>query len=287
MSNVDSVVAQIKEYFRKYDNFGVIEEDDLYRSAELAIKKLGNNATIIYEDVLKVKNGISSLPKNFYRLREIRTCEPIAYNRNNRKVELHTVMNTEFYNLIHELKTSWNECEDCCKEKDMRVFKKEIVMKEDLSVTCNYRKGHKVILTKPTIKNYCDKMYGEMSPECGIEVSIIKNKINANFNEGDLYIKYRGFPVDENGNIDFEETPNSSIEPYLEYTLKTDMCERLIAMGVQGLSNMLTYYDQKRKINKHNAETELKFNSLDPTQMINRVVADNQANYNRYTLGRG
>lgn len=287
MNNLDSIVALVEEYFRKYDNFGVIEEDDLYRSAILAIKTLGNNATLVYEDVVKVKNGIAKLPANFYRLQEVRTCEPIAYNRNNRKVELHTVMNTEFYNLIHELKTSWNECEDCCKEKDMRVYRKEVVMKEDLSVTCHYNKGHRVRLTKPTIKNYCDKMYGDMSAECDMEISITRDKINANFNEGDLYIKYKGFPLDEKGNFDFEETPNNFMESYIEYTLKTDMCERLIAMGVQGLSNMLPYFDQKRKYNKHKVETELKFNSLDPVRMINKVVADNQSNYNKYTLGRG
>lgn len=284
MSNVESIVSIVKEYFRKYDNFGLIDDDDLYRIAELSIKELGNNATIIYEDVIKIKNGIGTLPNNFYRLQEARTCEPLAYERNNKDYEIHTVMSTEFYNLIHELKTSWNECEDCCKDKEMKVFRKEVVLKENFSVTCNYNKGHRLMLTKGTIKNYCDKMYGNMTPECGHEISIHGRKMDASFSEGDVYIKYKGFPLDENGNIDFEETPNNSIERYIEYALKKDVAERLTALNVQGVSNLLTYFAQEARIYKKKAENELKFNSLNPTQLINRIVLDNQNNYKIYSL---
>lgn len=287
MSNIDGIISLVKEQLSKYDTMNVLDEDLMYRDVVLAVKSFGNNATIDFEDVIQVENGMGKLPDNFYRLYEARLCSPIAYERNNKEFEIHTVMDTQYYNLIHELKTSWNECEDCCKETDMRVFKKELVFKENRKITCNYHKDELLILTKPTLKNYCENGCINYHPECTKEISIHNGtRLTANFKEGDVYIKYKGFPLDEEGNFDFEDTPNGHIEKFLEYDLKVNCAERLASRGVTDMLNMLQYFSQKRAINKKLATNELKLKTLQPKQFANRMELMNRQEYEKLSLGR-
>lgn len=285
MSNVNAIIATVSEELKKYDSFGVIDEDMMYRDIVLAVKNFGNDATVDYEDVILIENGRGQLPDNFYRLKEVRLAEPIAYSRQNKKASLHTVLGTKYYNLIHELKTSWNECDDCCKETEMKVFKKQIVEENVGIITCNYNRGRKLTLTKNTIKKYCDKTYN-FTPECLEEVSISGNTITANFPKGDVYIKYSGFPLDEDGEFDFEDTPNGNLETFLEYHLKTRIAERLILLGVSGLQNLLQFFEEKRRVAKKLTSNELKIRSLQPKQLINKIAIENRRNYDRYSLKR-
>lgn len=283
MSNIDSLIANVSNDLKKYDSFGVIDEDSLYRDIVLAIKEFGNDATLNYEDVILIENGIGKLPDNFYKLNDALLAEPIAFERENKKARLHTFMGSKYYNLIHELKTSWNECDDCCKEKGMRVFKKELIVEDCGKVTCNFNKTRRVILKKDSIKKYCSKSFN-FNSDCDSEISIRRDQVVANFDKGYLYINYLGFALDDEGNFDFEETPNGNLESYLEYLLKTKVIERLILQKVQGLDGMLQYFDNKRMVHKKRAKTELKMNGLRPKQLTRRIALQNIKDYNKLSL---
>lgn len=283
MGNISSVVAIVKSRLNKYDTFGIIDEDMLFRDAELALRGFGNPVTLIHEDVIPIKKGVGNLPNNFFKLLEVRLCYPLNYERSDKRKPLYNVVDTQFINLIHELETKWDECEDCCKEKNMKVYRKEIIMKDDFSVTCNYNKGLKVKLKDTVIKNYCDKAYGDFTPECDTEISIRGNTINASFSEGDLYIKYNGFPVDEDGYVDFDDSPNRLLETYIEDLLMQKAVLRLIESGVSGLANMLPYYDQKASVSKIKARNEVRMNKININRLSNKLTVQNTEFYQKNT----
>lgn len=283
MSNISSIISVVRTDLSKYDNFGVLDEDAIYRDIVLALRSFGNNATVDYEDVIKLKNGQAELPSNFYKIKEVRICEPISFSNTVNK-EYHTIMGTEYYNLVHELKSTWNECDDCCHEEELKVVKKEYVFKDKGMVTCSYRKSYLLSLTKDTIKNHCSVGCSNFYPETNNTVSVRKNKLISDINEGELFIKYSGFPLDEDGEFDFEETPSGFLESFLEYHLKFKIIERLMLRGVQGLSQMFQFYSQQNSIRRKAAENELKFKALQPIQFTKKVKLMNKEYYNRLSL---
>ena len=100
------------------------------------------------------------------------------------------------------------------------------------------------------------------------EIVIIKYRLQANFNEGEIYTMYYGLPLDENGDIDIPESKNGHLEEYLEYRVKRKVAERLIgnndAVGLQALYQI---YKGEEQVSLKNASNEFKMRSITPESM--------------------
>lgn len=286
MSNIDSVIAVVKNKFKRYGSFGVLDDDDMYRSCVLAIKSLGNNATSEFEDVVYIKGGKAQLPDNFYRLKETFLVEPLGYEGHKPK-EIHYLVGTRHYELMKDVSIDWNECNDCCKDKTKRLVKKEYYFKEDLPTVLNFSKSHYVMLTKGTIKQYCDSSFRIPEQYSGVhQVSIQGNVLHANFSEGYLYVRYAGFPVDERGYMDFEDSPNSNFERYIEACLKVDIVEGLILQQVAGVSELLGVYKQDRLMYKTQTSQELKYKTLNAKNTMNKIFLLNAQDFAHKSLDK-
>lgn len=283
MSNIDSLIAVVKDELGAYDVGNVLDEDSMYRRIVLALKGFGNDITVEHEDVVRIREGKGRLPKNFYNIKSVQLCCPINYDRHGHDIEIHHVIDTQFYNLIHEIKNTWDSCDDCCKEQEAKVYRKELIYKENRKVTCNYEKGKHIRLVKGFIRNECAAECLRLTREdCHEEVSIVEDMMLANFNEGDVYIRYRGFLQDEKGDIILPETPNGNLEQYLEYDLKSKMAERLLGNEkATALSNLMPLWLQMRKDFRHNAQIELKMKSLQPDQLQRKIQYNNRRDFNR------
>lgn len=285
MNRIEAIIAETKSELEHLDAVGLLDDDKLYRDVILAIKAFGNNATVEYEDVIKVQNFTADLPDNFFRLREVRLAEPIGYEKCEPNFDLYHIKSTEYRTLITELTTSWNECEDCCRDIESKVFKKQTLFKgTNKWVNMNYDKGVKVMLTSPSITKYCEKSYNFTPESEHHQISIFNDKIKSNFKEGDLYIKYRGFPLDEYGDLTLPDSPSGFLETYLEYHLKMKTAERLIAKGVPNLNQLFSFYENQVKINKSKAVNELKINSTRPKQLAQKIQLENRERYNKLSI---
>lgn len=279
MSNIDSIISVVKSQLSAYDVGNVLDEDHMYRTIVLSLKGFGNDATEMHEDIVKVKGGMAELPKNFYSLYEVRECCPDSYDNHGKDIEVHHVMDTQFYGILKELKTSWNTCENCCQTDEVNFYRKELIYKDNFKVTCNYRKGKPIRITKGMVRNDCAKACAGLTrSDCVEEVSVIQNKLYANFNEADLYIKYRGFLTDDTGSMLLIDTPNGSMERYIENNLKVEMA--MILMGnkenVQGLATLLPIWMQEKEKYRLNASRELKMKSLNPDKITGKIESYNR-----------
>lgn len=283
MSNIESIIATVKSDFKKYEN--LLDEDDMYKDLVQGIKSFGTNATQDFEDVLFIENSKVELPDNFYKIREIRFCEPLGYE-SNKKIEVSRLVSTNYYSFIQEVDTFWNECDGCCKDKTYKAYTKDIYLKDGLNVKCNFLRGDNVILTNGTIKKYCDTGYNcTTSHTDRKEASIMNGRVlQTNFEKGYVYIRYKGFPIDNEGFVDYIDTPNGNFELFLENHLKTGIAERLMIEGIEGMSNLLGYYSGKRKLYKTQTSTELKYNSLNLKNTANKIVVNQANDYARKSL---
>lgn len=282
--NIDSLIAQTRKVFKKYDSAGLVDEDDLYKEILQSLRAFGNDICYQQEDVLTLKNGRADLPKNFFKLSMAMSCTPDKCDRGG--IEYQTLIGLGFIQNEKQIQDRWNECEDCCHNVTDEYVKKEVYFKNSVA-TFQYKKGKYLRLSKSFDRQYCldnyRNNYDELDKD---EITILNGELRANFEEGDIYIRYNGFPVDKEGNLEIPESPNGYLEKYLELRLKIATAETIIANGenVAGLMSLYSPWKQEERIARHNAQTEVKSNNLNWKRLGNKISRADHNIYNAYKI---
>lgn len=286
MANFDSIVAGIKVDFEKYDAAGLINEEKLYQDAIRAVKRFGNDMAIIYDQVIEVQNGFAEVPVNFQSLQLAYKCEPLGY-----KVEGTKGLQSSI-TYVERIKNTayWSECQSCCDELKESIVTENVYVDTGDKVTFYYNQPTLLKLTKSPVSGKwscqtdCKNRYVHRS-ETPYDMRIEGNEIHFNFNEGYIFFRYYGLPMDENGNVDIPSTPNGHLENYIELHLKRKLIERLIINidAQPGLANMYPVIQQQEQMALRNAANELKMMTLNPRRLKD-VIRQNRLETLRYEV---
>jgi hypothetical protein len=252
MSNVEALIAEVRNDFKKYSDAGLIDQTSLYRDIEIGLKRFGNDIMEVHETVLEVKEGYAKLPNNFFSLYIAYECEPLGFRTN--EVVIDDLQNSYIYKERVTTSNKWKECDACCQEQQENIIRENLYFRNQ-NVEFYYYRPKLLSLGRTFKKNACHtncrNKYVKDNPN---EIVIIGTTLQANFKEGDIYMQYYGLPVDENGNIDIPETKNGHLETYLEYYLKRRIAERLLGNNdAMGLSNMYSVYKREEQVSLRKA----------------------------------
>lgn len=281
MSNIEAIIAQV---VTEYSSFrSKIDEDILYREVVLSIKELGNLSTEFYEDVIHVEKGVAKLPINFYKLNLALLCD---YHNTceTTPLEVRRLIGTDYTVELDFFKTKWIDCDSCCKESSYSSFDKHLFLTRTIDGIKCYDRFKPVSIAKHSIKSNC-------TPDCEnkgfnsdkeLSIDYRHGVVHTNFNSGSLYIKYKGFPQDKDGNIDFNDTHNGNFERYVEYVLKVKVAEMLMGVtGASHITSLFQYFIQNRDKYKLKASQERLFDNYDAKRFQKKVEIQNRIDYNR------
>lgn len=285
MRNVDALIALIKDEFRSYDSASMIDENSMYRDIVLALRSFGNDSCDLQEAIIEIKGGKGKTPSNFFSLKSAFVCHR-EEDKRKIEVEYHDRIQYSVYVEDTQISHGWNECSMCCKGQSIcEKHQKTFYIQPHQSGHFRYHSPCPMVLGKRMKKSLCDRdCYNKNVYESPYEINIFNDNIDVNFNEGTIYMMYQGLPTDEDGNIEIPDTPNGSLEVYLEYHLKSLLCERLMLLSdnTRNLSILYPIYSQKRMIAKKNASNELKSMRLNPKRLINRISYLNRKDTLKY-----
>lgn len=273
-SNADALIAEVKSDLNKLADAHLLDEDSMYRDIVLGLKKFGNDVMEVHETVVEVKEGFATLPDNFFSLYLAALCDPIGYkNTCEDEAEFHDLQNSHFYKerTIHS--TKWGECDACCEQTEEKVIRENFYYKRKKSAEFYYGNPRLLSLGKTFNRNNCHaNCRNKLVTDNPNEIVITKFRLQANFNEGDIYLQYYGLPLDDEGRIDFPESKNGHLEEYLEYRLKRKISERAIGNREgEGLRDLYQSYFQLERQSLKNASNELKMSNLAPSQFSYRI----------------
>lgn len=288
MSNFDNILANIKIDFEKYDAAGFINEEKLYQDAVRATKRFGNDMALVYDVMIEVKNGKADLPENFQSMQLAYKCEPVGYKSEEDTKSL--LFSSIYYERI-ESTASWSECESCCDEQKESIISENVYLDSGKKVTFYYNSPTLLRITKsPTSGKYgcqaqCKNMYVHAN-ETPYHMRIERNQIHFNFEEGHIFFRYFGLPLDDNGNVDIPTSPNGHLEEYVELHLKRKLIERLMINNdaQPGLPNLYAVVQQQEQVSLRNAANELKMMALTP-QHLKKVKKANRLETLQYEVG--
>lgn len=275
MNNIDSIISEVRSDLSKYADAHLLDEDSMYRDIILGMKRFGNDIMEIHETVVDVVDGYAELPETFRSLYFAYLCEPMGFKKESPEVEFHELQSSHFYKEKTIYNRKWSECESCCEDMSENVVRENLYFKTTKAATFYYKNPQLLTLGKTFNKNNChSKCRNKFVHDNPNEIVIINYRLQANFNEGSIYMQYYGLPVDEEGNINIPESKNGHLETYLEYYLKRRIAERLLGnKDSQGIDALYQIYKSEEQVALKNASNELKMKSITPESLkrINRI----------------
>ena len=278
MSNIEALLSQVLSEFSNFREY--LDEDTLYREVVLNIKEFGNNNTEYFEDVVDVRKGKAVLPSNFYKLDVALLVEDLTES-DIVPLEVRTLMDSERVVELNVFKTKWIDCDSCCKERSYSSSERNLFYKEVYNGYKCYGRFEPLSVTKHTIKNCTpDCLNKQFNSSREVSVDYRNLVLNTNFNEGSVFIKFKGFPVDDEGNFDFNDSANSNLERYLEYALKEKIAELLIPVeSARMIVNSISFYSQQKRYYKLKAQQEKIYESFNYEEFTKKTEVYNRDYY--------
>lgn len=264
--SLEEFIAEIETDLSSYAESGDIDRISIKRWVTNELKRFGNDILEQGEEVLKVENSSTTLPKTFKSLILALKVDVEGYEYEGDK---NLIEDSYIYKEYIENPAYFSDItgqyQTTCNSK---IITEKITIKNS-SLDVHYHNPKFLSITKG-VKNT-----GVLDPKClninpyirdkaQYEISITGNELNTNFRQGHIYIKYNMLPTDEQGELMIPETRNGFLERYLEAYVKTRIVENLIAnnRNPQAIAQLLQLYKQEAQNNLPLALREVKFAGL-------------------------
>jgi len=260
---IDALIAEITSGgFQQYDEAGIVDYISLRRWIKSELKRFGTNIMVMGESIIHVKNRKAKLPENFWQLYLAVNCKLEGYTTEDPdKVLMNSFSFKERVETIQE----WDNMNESYVNKDFRYVREDFYF-NTAKATIYYgdpqflrlRRGFDRSVCAPQCQNLINSLVGN-NPK---DINIVGDYLNANFDEGDIYMQYRGLPADEEGNIIIPKTQHDRLQEYLIYYCRMKILEDVATGKDDDATNLLSYYAQRQRETFGLAMTEAKMTGL-------------------------
>lgn len=262
-------LAEIKNQMSQYFESGLIDDASVLTWVNKGLKKFGNTIMIYHETVVEIENSKGALPENFYSLKQALKCDKNFIECENKQTEK-ILVKSLFWTDVQLKQKEWNICTGDCVENNVEEFTyREKTYIDGAVFNRHYSRPVELKLSPSFKKSVCDnECFNKFRSSSPYEINIIGTTLYTNFKEGDVYLKYKGLELDEDGIVIIPDTSKGEIETYLTYFVKRNILEIIIANGDDvNVANLFKYYLDAERMQLGLALTEAKFSGLTPQSM--------------------
>lgn len=214
--------SKVKREFASLGAANLINEADFPDMIDQCLKDIGVGVMQEQEAILTVRNNQAILPTNFKQLYAAYKCSCCTETHVPKK---HFQNQSVFENDITcETLCRTANCKIHCQPKE-RVIER-ITIKQYVNEECIDRAWKPICLLKlsPNVKPKCTEDCLNLMATSADEITISNGRIYTNFTDGDIYLKYYGFPLDEDGYPMIIDKPEFEklCEAYIKWKLFQD-----------------------------------------------------------------
>lgn len=213
------IIAEIKNKLKVYDQQGLLDDISINNWVKENIKEFGGNIMNEYQTVIKVEKGKAKLPDNFWALKAAVKCEQEGYVE--AKTEKHIQRRISYLEWT-EIKDyyNWLEGKPCAEDEDTRYITETLFVETPNKAYTFYYNSPKLLNLIPHVYTVrCDVDCPNLRCESEYEISIDENHnyVHTNFNDGFIWIWYKGLPCDETGDLVIPSTSRDKLKNYIVY----------------------------------------------------------------------
>lgn len=261
-------LSDLKVEFRQYYDANLIDDLLVYKWVNQALKKFGATIMVDQDCMVSVENNKGKLPEGFFQLKAAILCEPDFIQC--RKEDEQVLLNSFFWTDVTRKTKSWDICTDECCENEVEEFTiREKTYMNECAITKVYKSPMQLRLGKSFKSTYCaPDCLNKYTSRAENEINIVGTTLQTNFKEGEVYLKYKGLELDDEGLVIIPETPKGEVSTYVMVFVKRNILEYILANGDD--TNIITifqYYNQQAQSQLGLALTDAKFSSLTPKSL--------------------
>lgn len=213
------IIAEIKNKLRVYDQQGLLDERSIKGWIKENIKEFGGNIMNEYQQAIRVEQGRAKLPDNFWALKAAVKCESMGYveadvdkHAQSRISYLEWTDIRDYYN--------WIQGKPCLEDGDSSYITETLYFETAKKPYTFYYNQPQALVLKPHVyKVRCDANCPNLQADSPYEISIDEqhNYITTNFNDGFIWIWYKGLPCDDSGDLMIPDTSRDKLKNYIIY----------------------------------------------------------------------
>lgn len=267
----DYLFSKVKRFLKSYDFANIIDEGEFPTYTKEVLKTLGWGILKETQGILKIEDGECILPDNFEYYYSGYKIDNPTYNKTDTVQSNFSFVTDVTKDYILESNScSINACENS-KQLVESINIKTFVRETNESFNCSYSATVPLVLS-PNVRSKAQKKFddGHIYGENHREISIDKQlkRIYTNFDKGTIYMKYYGFPIDEDGNMEIPdiEQVEKAIEWYIIYQI---LLSQWFNSTVPDIQNKYMKAEQEYKLAYSEAKHYLKLPSF--MQMVNTL----------------
>jgi len=277
------ILAEIRNKLKVYDQQGLLDEIAIKNGVVQNIKEFGGNIMNEYQITLRVEKGKVKLPDNFWSLKAAVKCEQVGYV--DAKVEKHAQRRTsylewtdigDYYNYL--------EGKPCTSEGDARYITETLYFEVPKKAYTFYYNMPTLLNLKPHVhKVRCETNCPNLISSSPFDISIDEqhNYLTTNFNEGFIWLWYKGLPCDETGDLIIPETSRDKLKNYIIYfAIVRTLQDLLLSEDDPNVFNKLQVFQPLADQYYYEAKSESIAKGL--AGWSTKLINNNRRNTNKY-----
>ena len=226
------IFASVKRGLSSFAGTDIIDENEFPIYTQDVLKRLGNAVKVEDSALIQIVNYEGKLPDNFNQLHSAFRCDLSGVS----KVPTRHLQNTiSFENdITYELLCKNTGCDVSCGGE--KVIEKIEVKQYFNDFELHYNFSNPVLLSlSPNVRGACAKDCLNFLATSDSEISISDKTLTTNFGTGNIFIRYYGNPVDEEGYPIILDDQNliNAIEWYIKYRVFLNLWENDAAPNVE------------------------------------------------------
>jgi hypothetical protein len=269
MTTRKNLIAEVLSDLKQYNESGLIDDISLNRWVKNALLKFGGTIMPKLDKVIEVREGVAVLPENFYALQLAAKCTPLNSEIIFGDEPEDTLQNVYQYKVRKEAQVEWDNISHSYKEGAVTEITEKIFFHDGRTqVQFNYGQPKLLKLSKGFSK---ERLTGDnlnlqrrLTNSSPYEVNLVGDRLQANFEQGFIYIQFQGLPTEEyTEDLIIPEVMGNYVHEYVEAELKKKVFEFLWSNGDdENVQNKLMYWKQESADKFSNAMTAAKFEGM-------------------------
>lgn len=244
------IIAEITTKLKDYEESGLVDHISIDLWIRNALKEFGGNLMERTETTIEVIDGKATLPENFYSLGIALKCDPVGVSCEDEEAKK-VIQSSYFYRERTEVQEFWdNQVGNvpCADGEECKTIVEEVFWHDNAKSAKVYYDNVQILsLVQGYKKVKCDKGCPNLKEyESPYEISHQGNYFQCNFDNGYIYMRYRGLPTDENGELLIPDIQRNKLNEYIQYTCIRRTLENVfLSSDDPNVANKLIYFGNK------------------------------------------
>lgn len=279
------IVAEIKNKLKVYDQQGLLDEISINNWIKENMKEFGGNIMNEYQMILKVENGKAKLPDNFWSLKAAVKCEQEGYVEAEEEKQKHVQRRISYleWTEINDY-YNWLEGKPCKEDEDTKYITETLFFETPNKAYTFYYKLPTLLNLVPHVYEVrCDANCPNIRCESEYDISIDEqhNYVSTNFNEGFIWLWYKGLPCDETGDLVIPNTDRDKLKNYIVYfSIVRTLQDLLLSEDDPNVYNKLQIFQPLMEDYYYDAKAESISKGL--LGWSKKLINNNRRNTNKY-----